>query len=123
MEMVELQSVCSACPMPPPPSSTGVGLWALDDSAASVAQGQNLTIWLHTQANFSGDGAKVACRTGVKTITRIEAYTQCVLTPSVRYVTIQRFAATATSLGLMEIRIYRKSKPIAGSGMHSCCAP
>lgn len=63
----------------------GIGLWPMSDVVANVQLGQNLTIWLHSNANFANDTSKVACATMVRTVTRLETYTQCVKVPSVRY--------------------------------------
>ena len=88
----------------------GIGLWPMTDAATNTFLGQNLTIWLHSTANFTTDTSKVACAVAVKTNARIETYIQCAYVPGVRYVTIQRFATAATQLALQEVRVYRKSE-------------
>lgn len=63
----------------------GVSVWPLSDSYADIALGQNLTVWLHAQANFSTDTTKVACDVTIRTITMFETYSQCPPVSGVRY--------------------------------------
>lgn len=87
----------------------GVSLWPHTDAIGTLNLGRNLTIWVHTTANFSTDTTKVMCAQKVYLVMTFETYRHCMnLTAGVtyQYVTIQRFAATASGLALMEARIY-----------------
>jgi hypothetical protein len=92
-----------------------VSIWPITDSAANVALGQNLTVWLHNSANFSADTAPLMCDSMIRTATRFETYTQCMnVSTSYRYVTIQRYVSPAAALGLQEVRVYRSSECAEG---------
>jgi hypothetical protein len=101
----------------------GVGIWPLTDSIANIALGQNLTVWLHNNANFSTETAPLLCRSGTRTVTVMETSATCMNTTSgYRYVTIQRFGTSNVQLGLQEVRIYRSSKLLQILPSVMCCA-
>lgn len=88
----------------------GVGVWPMSDKSSNTLFGQNLTVWLHTNATILTDTGALACARGLRTLTRIETYSQCAKMTGVRYVTIQRFSTSSTQLALQEVRVYRSSE-------------
>lgn len=98
-------------------SVSAVSVWPLTDTLANIAIGQGLTIWLHSlSANFSSDSDPVKCVQRLKTTTRWETYSQCPLTPDVRYVTLARSSTSSVQLGLQEVRVYRAGEPCGPCG-------
>lgn len=65
----------------------GVSVWPWTDTIANIGLGQNLSIWLHSNANFSSDSAATLCASGIRAKTFFETYTHCPSRTGVRYVT------------------------------------
>ena len=85
---------------------------------ANALLGQNLTIWLHTIANFSADTSTVQCgQIRLRTIARYETFVHCPTTLGVKFVTVQLFSTTAMALGLQEVRIFRASECLMMAGV------
>lgn len=103
--MVLCMAVCNCCF----PAVRGVSLWPMSDVWANIQISQNLTIYLHSQPDFTTDPDAVVCATYLYIKTHFENYVHCPATVGVRYITVQRSATTAQALALMEARVYRKS--------------
>lgn len=86
----------------------------MTDTSSSSAGGwtlaTGLSIFLHSNANFSDETSPVKCVDSLDLVTRYEMYTQCPSATGVRYVTIQRASNASVQLGLQEVAIYRSSE-------------
>lgn len=84
-------------------SSSSAGGWTL---------ATGLSIFLHSNANFSDEASPIKCVDSLNLVTRFEMYTQCPNATGVRYVTIQRasYQSASVQLGLQEVAIYRSSE-------------
>lgn len=82
--------------------------WPYNHEMASLAEGMNLTVWLHNaSSNFLADPSPVMCAEGIRLTTMFETYNHCPRTTGIRYVTIQRFTRTPGALALTEVAVYR----------------
>lgn len=90
-------------------SVEGVTLWPQSDSIEATTRGSNLTIWLHTLADFSADPNPIKCAEKLSLVARLGTFVQCAPgtnSSSIRYVTIQRFSSSSVQLGLQQVAVY-----------------
>lgn len=86
----------------------GVGVWPMTDSLSNLAQGQNLTIYLHSQPNFATDPNTVVCVRSLKTNTYWESYVHCNATSAVQYGELD-----AGSISIYGCNARRHCQPVA----------